>query len=152
MAIKGFQLGGGVKETTVSNISTTKRFPIERADNAKVPPMTREERDVWDTDDPVPTPAAAPVTVSKAPTPLRAELEAQLAKKRAMATATTLVRTAVSPMRAALEAELAQRQTGGPPVRRAPPPRYASPYRPGSMDPPENVGAGTPPPGGIKVR
>ena len=151
MAVKGFSLGGA-KETTVANTSTTTRFPVERADNAKVPPMTREERDVWDTDDPVPTPAAAPVTVSKAPTPLRAELEAQLAKKRAMAAATTLVRTAASPMRAALEAELAQRQTGGPPVRRAPPPRYASPYRPGSMDPPENVGAGTPPPGGIKVR
>ena len=59
MAIKGFS-SGGRKETTVSNISTTKRFPIERADNEKVPPMTREERDVWDTDDPVPTPAVCP--------------------------------------------------------------------------------------------
>ena len=60
MAVKGFSLGGA-KETVVSNISTTARFPVERADNEKRPPMTREERDVWDTDDPVPTPAAPPL-------------------------------------------------------------------------------------------
>lgn len=149
MAVRGFTLGG-VKETMVSNISTTEKFPIERADNAKRPPMTREERDVWDTDGPAPPPPAAPVAVSKATTNLRAELEAQLARKKAQAAPPQ--RAPMSPMRAALEAELAQRQPGGPPVRRAPPPRYASPYQPGSMDPPENVGAGTPPPGGIKVR
>ena len=146
MAVKGFSLGGS-KETMVVNISTTKRFPIERADNEKRPPMTREERDVWDTDDPAPAPAAS-VAVSKAPTNLRAELEAQLARKKAQAG----VPHPPSPMRAALEAELARRQGGAAAVRRSPPPRYASPYSPGSMDPPEGIGSGAPPPGGIKVR
>ncbi len=138
LAVKGFSLGG-TKETTVANISTTARFPIERADNEKRPPMTREERDVWDTDDPAPAPAAP-----KAPSNLRAELEAQLAKKKAQASG----QHPPSPMRAALEAELARRQRGG---HRPPPPRYASPYSPGSMDPPEGIGSGQPPPGGTKV-
>ncbi len=142
MAVKGFTLGGA-KETTVANTSTTGRFPVERADNEKRPPMTREERDVWDTDDPPPAPAAP-----KVPSNLRAELEAQLARKKAQAGAPH----PPSPMRAALEAELARRQGGVAGVRRPPPPRYASPYSPGSMDPPEGIGAGQPPPGGTRVR
>lgn len=115
--------------------------------------MTREP---WEEDDePASVPAApvAPVTVSKAPSPLRAELEAQLAKRRAAQAQPARVNPA-SPMRASLEAELARRQSGGVIINRPPQAggRLAAPYTPGSADPPEGIGSGHVPSGGMKVR
>ena len=58
MAVEGFTPPPGAKQTMVANISTTTRFPVERADNATRPPMTREP---WDIDEPAPPPPAAAV-------------------------------------------------------------------------------------------
>lgn len=76
--------------TTVSNISTTERFPVERSSTGTPPPRTRPVQ--------LPRPAAAaPVSsavtgISKAPTPLRTALEtAARSPKR------TLPRTVGSP-------------------------------------------------------
>ncbi len=117
--------------------------------------MTREP---WDDDDepaPPPAPPAAPVTISKAPSALRADLEAQLARKRAQAASAPqprgnpAVSHAPTAIRMQLEAELARRQGGGgPPLAR---PRIIQGSG-GGYDPPEGVGSGSPPPGGVKVR
>ena len=157
MAVEGFATPGGAKETMVANISTTTRFPVERADNATRPPMTREP---WDEDDepaPPPPPPPAPVTISKARTPLRDALEAQLAAKRAQSPGggtggaprgNPAVSHTPSAMRMQLEAELMRRQGGAPPMR----PRVIHAGGGGGYDPPEGVGSGAPPPGGGKVR
>ena len=163
MAIGGFKSPVGAQETMIANISTTKRYPMERADNAQRPPQTREP---WDEPDdepapPPPPPPSAPVTISKAPSALRRDLEAQLARKRAQgpgpapAPGNPAVSHAPSPMRMALEAELARRQGGvaPPAVRRPMMPRIIQGSGGGGQyDPPEGVGAGSVPPGGMKVR
>ena len=166
MAIEGFTPPGGTKETMVANISKTERYPMERADNAKRPPKTREPWEEPDDEPASPPPApAAPVTISKARSPLRDALEAELARKRAQAPAPGGGGPGFAPrpgagsaLRADLEAQLARRRVAGPSVpggaRRPPPPQFrpAGGQSSYSMDPPEGVGSGQPPPGGIKVR
>ena len=103
------------KVTTVSNVSTTSRFPVERSSSATPPPQTRPPAT------PRPAPAQAPQGtsgISKAPTPLRASLEAMAAR---------------------------------PPGQRSL--RVRPPIHTGGVnDPPEGIGAGQPPAGGVKVR
>lgn len=102
------------RTTTVANISTTERFPVERADNGSPPPPTRPPA----TPKMMTVPAAllkGPTGVSKAPTQLRADLEARL------------------------------RHPG--PMRHAARPVHTG----GVNDPPEGIGRGDVPPGGVKV-
>ena len=105
------------KVTTVSNVSTTSRFPVERSSSASPTPQTRPPA--------TPRPAApaipqgAPAGISKAPTPLRASLEAMAAR---------------------------------PPGHRSVPVRRPPIHTGGVNDPPEGIGSGPPPPGGVKVR
>jgi hypothetical protein len=105
------------KITTVSNVSTTSRFPVERSSSASPPPPTRPPAV------PRPAPTVIPKAqqgISKAPTALRTSLEAMAAR---------------------------------PPGQRSVPVRVGPPIHTGGInDPPEGVGAGQPPPGGIKVR
>jgi hypothetical protein len=61
--------------TTVSNISTTTRFPVERADNAKRPPQTRPP--VAARPQPQP-PQQAPAAPRRDPSPMRDVLQANL--------------------------------------------------------------------------
>ena len=101
------------RTTTVANVSTTQRFPVERSSAAKPLPQTRP---------PVQPQAAAPVVskpaagISKAPSALRDSLEA-----------------AKNP------------RPGAPRVLRIP--NYNT-----SADPPEGIGSGGVPSGGVKVR
>jgi hypothetical protein len=108
------------KITTVANLSTTSRFPVERSSAASAPPQTRPPG----TPRPAPTliPKAQQGTagISKAPTPLRASLEAMAARPPGQRSVPVRVRPAI--------------HTGG------------------INDPPEGVGSGQPPPGGVKVR
>lgn len=107
------------KVTTVSNISTTARFPVERSSAGTPPPQTRPPQ----TPRPQPTiVAGVSQGVSKAMTPMRIELEALAAQRRPG--------TRAAPMR---------------PLRPAV-------YTGGHDDPPEGVGSGQPPAGGVKVR
>lgn len=103
------------KVTTVSNVSTTSRFPVERSSSATPPPQTRPPTP--------PRPVAPPTSkvtagISKVPTPMRIALEAMAARPPGQRSA--LVRRPI--------------HTGG------------------INDPPEGIGAGTVPPGGIKIR
>jgi hypothetical protein len=106
------------KITTISNVSTTSRFPVERSSSATPPPQTRPPAT------PRPLPVAAPKArqdttgISKAPTPLRTSLEAMAARPAGQRSL---------PMR--------------PPIHTG-----------GINDPPEGVGPGHVPPGGVKVR
>lgn len=106
--------------TTVSNVSKTERYPVERADNARTPPKTRPT--------PPPKPTVIPqdnpqVAVSKERSSMRAELEAQLRNRP---------RQPIRP-RTVLNV-----------------PGFASAGA--DRGPPDGVGPGSPPPGGIKVR
>ena len=101
------------RNTTVANVSTTQRFPVERSSAAKPLPQTRP---------PVQPQAAAPVVskpaagISKAPSALRDSLEAAKNPRPGQA---RIVRV----------------------------PTYST-----AADPPEGIGSGGPPPGGVKVR
>jgi hypothetical protein len=107
--------------TTVSNISTTSRFPVERASNAQRPPQTRPPQAAR----PAPVIVSKPSTgVSKEMTPLRISLEAMVKQP----------------------GPSAGRRTA--PVRMIRPPVHTG----GINDPPEGVGSGSPPPGGVKMR
>jgi hypothetical protein len=112
------------RTTTVANLSTSARFPVERSSAATPPPQTR------------PPQAAVPVVIEP---PVRDT------------TGLPKVSKEQTPLRASLEA--LARNSG--PGSRAAPVRLA-PRRPihtgGINDPPEGVGAGQPPPGGIKMR
>jgi hypothetical protein len=108
------------KITTVSNVSTTSRFPVERSSNASAPPQTRPPGAPRPVPPVVPKAQQGAAGISKAPTPLRASLEAMAAR---------------------------------PPGQRSVPVRTMRPIHTGGInDPPEGVGPGQPPPGGIKVR
>lgn len=101
------------KTTTVANISTTQRFPVERSSEARPLPQTRLPVAAR----PAPAPVqSAPSGISKAPSPLRASLEA-----------------------------MAHPKPGAARVIRAP--TYNNP-----VDPPEGIGSGQPPAGGVKIR
>jgi hypothetical protein len=102
------------KVTTVANLSTTQRFPVERSSSATPPPQTRP---------PVP-PRPAPTVisqpnrgVSKAPSALRDSLEAM------------------------------KPRPGAGPARVVRVPTYNNPG-----DPPEGIGSGSVPSGGVKIR
>jgi hypothetical protein len=106
------------KVTTISNVSTTSRFPVERASNASAQPQTRPPGAPRPVLLVIPKAQQGPAGISKAPTPLRASLEAMLHR---------------------------------PPGQRSVPMR--SPIHTGGInDPPEGIGAGQPPSGGIKVK
>ena len=114
------------RTTTVANISTTERFPVERSSTGTPPPRTRPVQ--------LPPPAAAaPVPsvvttgISKAPTSV----------------VTTGISKAPTPLRSSLEAAARS-------PKRMVPRTVGSPFT--SEGPPEGVGAGRPPPGGFKVR
>lgn len=110
------------KTTTVANLSTTARFPVERSSNASTTPQTRPPGTPRPAPPVIPKAQQGTAGISKAPTPLRASLEAL----------------------AALPPN--QRQ-------RAVPVRVGRPIHTGGInDPPEGVGPGQPPPGGMKVR
>ena len=109
------------KITTVANISTTSRFPVERSSAAKPPPQTR----------PTPTPTA-PIVI-----PREMHEIAGISK-------------APSPLRESLEAFRKTPQPGASvPARRVAPSVNTGP---GYRDPEEGIGAGSPPPGGMKIR
>jgi hypothetical protein len=104
--------------TTVANVSTTSRFPVERSSSAKTAPQTRPPGPPRPAPPLIPKAQQGTAGISKAPTPLRTSLEAMAAR---------------------------------PPGQRSVPVR--SPIHTGGInDPPEGVGAGQPPPGGVKVR
>lgn len=103
--------------TTVSNISTTTRFPVERADNAKRPPQTRP-----------------PVAARPQPQPPPPQ-QAPAAPRRDG-----------SPMRDVLQANLRHRPAHNHPIRGMPPGSGSG------EGPPDGVGRGRIPSGGIKMR
>jgi len=104
------------KTTTVANISTTQRFPVERSSAAKPPPQTRPPVAAR----PAPAPVqSAPQGISKAPSPLRDSLEAMRHPRPGAPAQARVIRA----------------------------PTYNNP-----VDPPEGIGSGQPPAGGIKVR
>ena len=108
------------KLTTVANVSTTRRFPVERSSSATPPPQTRPPGAPRPAPPLVPKAQQGAAGISKAPTPLRASLEALAAR---------------------------------PPGQRSVPVRTRPPIHTGGInDPPEGVGSGQPPPGGVKVR
>ena len=108
------------KFTTVANVSTTQRFPVERSSSASPPPQTRPPGTPRPPPPLIPKSQQGTAGISKAPTPLRTSLEAMAAR---------------------------------PPGQRSVPVRVGRPiYTGGINDPPEGVGSGQPPPGGIKVR
>jgi hypothetical protein len=104
------------KTTTVANLSTTQRFPVERSSAAKPPPVTRP---VVPPKPQVAIPQEAKQGISKAPTPLRASLEALRHPRPGVPVAPRVLRV----------------------------PTYNNPG-----DPPEGIGSGGVPPGGVKVR
>ena len=106
------------KITTVSNVSTTSRFPVERSSNASAPPQTRPPGAPRPVPPVIPKAQQGTAGISKAPTPLRTSLEAMAAL---------------------------------PPSQRSVPMRRPI-HTGGVNDPPEGIGSGSPPPGGIKVR
>lgn len=107
------------KITTVSNVSTTSRFPVERSSNASAPPQTRPPGAPRPAPPVIPKAQQGVAGISKAPTPLRASLEAMAAR---------------------------------PPGHRSVPVRRPPIHTGGVNDPPEGIGSGSPPPGGVKVR
>ena len=107
------------KTTTVSNVSTTSRFPVERSSSASTPPQTRPLGPPRQAPPLVPKAQQGAAGISKAPTPLRASLEAMLRH----------------------------------PGQRSVPVHTRPPIHTGGInDPPEGVGSGSPPAGGVKVR
>ena len=108
------------KITTVANLSTTSRFPVERSSAATAPPQTRPPGAPRPAPSIIPKAQQGTAGISKASTPLRASLEAMAAR---------------------------------PPGQRSVPVRIRPPIHTGGInDPPEGIGAGQPPAGGIKVR
>ncbi|HZK78023.1 MAG TPA: hypothetical protein VFC35_03885 [Gemmatimonadaceae bacterium] len=109
------------KITTVSNVSTTSRFPVERSSSATAAPQTRPPGTPRPTPPLIPKDQQGTAGISKAPTPLRASLEAMAAR---------------------------------PPGQRSVPVRIMRPpiHTGGINDPPEGVGPGSVPRGGVKVR
>lgn len=108
------------KNTTVSNVSTTSRFPVERSSAASAPPQTRPPGSPRPAPPVVPKAQQGAAGISKAPTPMRASLEAMLNRS---------------------------------PGQRSVPVRTRPPIHTGGInDPPEGVGSGSPPAGGVKVR
>jgi hypothetical protein len=115
------------KTTTVANVSTTQRFPVERASTGKPVPQTRPAP----TEPPRPAPPLIPkdkqgtAGISKAPSALRNSLE-----------------------------QYAHRQPNGPRgvgariIRNPGGVNYPSP----GGEPPEGIGSGNVPAGGTKVR
>ena len=112
------------KVTTVSNVSTTSRFPVERSSAATAPPQTRPPGAPRPAPPLVPKAQQGTAGISKAPTPLRTSLEA-MAKRP----------VGIGSNRAV-------------PARMVRPPIHTG----GINDPPEGIGPGQPPPGGMKVR
>ena len=107
------------KNTTVANVSTTARFPVERSSAASAPPQTRPLGPPRPAPPVVPKAQQGAAGISKAPTPLRASLEAMLKS----------------------------------PGQRSVPVRTRPPIHTGGInDPPEGIGSGAPPAGGVKVR
>ena len=106
------------KITTVSNVSTTSRFPVERSSSAAPSPQTRPPGPPRQAPALIPKAQQGTAGISKAPTPLRASLEAMAAR---------------------------------PPGQRSMPVR-PSIHTGGINDPPEGIGSGQPPAGGVKVR
>jgi hypothetical protein len=68
----------GAKETVVANVSTTTRYPVERASNAQPAPRTRPAPI---NRPPNPTVVAKPQVLTGV-SPMRAALEAELRRKR----------------------------------------------------------------------